>query len=97
MAKPETSLSTSQIGRLWKIAQHKYGWGHYGWRDWPSYAALERRGLVRLVHTAGDCRTYELTDEGLAECARRFPVSPAVLKTYDPQPGGWTPRKGVAT
>jgi hypothetical protein len=94
-------LSEAMNARLWTIAQHKHGWGCYGWLDYPSFEALERRGLVwcfdRRTCTDGQDseRRYELTAAGYEECARRFPVSPAVLRTYEPQPGGWTPREGV--
>jgi DNA-binding PadR family transcriptional regulator len=89
-------LTDAQRNRLWTIAQHKYGWGYYSWRDWPSFEALERRGLVEMSRASGTDRIYALTSAGLNECRRRFPVSPVVLGTYDHQPGGWTPRGGVA-
>lgn len=95
MSRGLVPLSDAMRDRLWTIAQHKYGWGYYGLRDWPSFDALERRGLVKRVRVSGADRVYELTEAGDAEVARRWPVSPSALKTYEHQPGGWTPREGV--
>jgi hypothetical protein len=79
---------------LWQVGQHKYGWTHvsrYG-GALQTGDALVRRGLVEWgrngrEHTDPRIRA---TDAGRAEIERRWPVSPFVLGTYEPQPGGWS-------
>jgi hypothetical protein len=81
---------------LWKVAQHKYGWTHVS-RHGGQYQvaqALERRGLVKF--TRDHNWTVQATPAGCDEIARRWPVSPFILRTYEHQPNGWDPVEGVA-
>lgn len=93
------TLSEAQRDLLWIVAQHKYGWAHCPnagrERRLQTAQALERRGLVTIGGQA-HMPTCEATDSGRDEIARRWPVSPFILRTYDHQPGGWTPRGGIA-
>jgi hypothetical protein len=93
-------LTAPMCDLLWKVAQHEYGWPHvfrYG-GELQVADALERRGLVVWGRNGRDHHDPRVvaTALGKAEIERRWPVSPFVLGTYDHQPGGWTPRKGVA-
>jgi hypothetical protein len=95
----ETSLTVPQRDLLWTVAQHKYGWTHVSRHKGQLQVAeaLIRRGLVKASQTH-DWRWQPIivaTDEGRAEIARRWPVSPFNLGTYEHQPGSWTPREGV--
>jgi len=87
---------------LWTVAQHKYGWTHVSRHGGELQVAdaLVRRGFVEYGSHGlgrGDLTPIIVaTNEGRAEIERRWPVSPFALGTYDPQPGGWTPREGVA-
>ncbi len=86
---------------LWQVAQHKYGWTnvdrHRGGLQVAD--ALVARGFVTYSILHGrETATPRLlvTDQGMEEIRRRWPVSPFVLGTYAAQPGGWTPVEGVA-
>lgn len=86
---------------LWTVAQHKYGWAHCpnvgrGTRRLQVALALERRGLVAVDLSKPHMPTCSATAAGRVEIERRWPVSPFALGTYEHQPGGWTPREGVA-
>ncbi len=85
-------LSVHMRRLLWTIAQHKYGWCYCprGFSDFRfrSAEALERRSLVTVDRERMACQS---TDAGRDMIERLFPVSPFILRTYDPQPGGWTP------
>lgn len=94
-------LSDAQRDLLWTVAQHKYGWAHCPnisrtVRRMQTAKALERRGLVTIDNSHPHNPSCSATPEGRAEIERRWPVSPYALGTYDHQPGGWTPREGVA-
>ncbi len=83
---------------LWAVAQHKYGWTHarrYG-GELQVADGLVRRGLVEFGRNGRDHADPRVvaTDKGRAEIERLWPVSPFVLATYEPQPGGWTALKG---
>lgn len=95
-------LSEPQRDLLWTVAQHKYGWGHVSRHRGQLQVAkaLVRRGLVRWSsigehHDRSVHPIVVATDAGKDEMARRWPVSPFVLGTYERQPGGWTSREGV--
>lgn len=94
------SLTVPMRDLLWQVAQHKYGWtypGRHGGRLQVA-DALVRRGLVRWLALAPRDHHHAVitaTPVGYLEIVRRWPVSPYVLNTYEPQPGGWTPREGV--
>lgn len=81
---------------LWTVAQHKYGWTHVSRHGGQQQVAeaLERRGLVAFDRERHH-PTISATDAGRTAIARRWPVSPFVLDTYEHQPGGWTPPEGV--
>lgn len=82
-------LSETQGYVLWRMAQHKYGWGYVNSLGHRSAArALERRGLVTV---RGDHAgwTAEVTDEGRDFIATRWPVSPLTLNTYTRPETGW--------
>jgi hypothetical protein len=90
------ALTEAQRDLLWTVAQHKYGWTHCSnlgrrVRTLQTARALERRGLVTVDATRHH-PTCAATDAGRNEIARRWPVSPFVLGTYEHQPGGWDPR-----
>lgn len=90
-----TPLSVPMAQQLWRLAQHKYGWGYVeGIGKLSSARALERRGLARdLGNDEGHAyRMFELTEAGMVEVKLRFPKSPAALKTYVRPEGGWDPR-----
>jgi len=93
-------LSDPMRDLLWTVAQHKYGWTHASRHGGELQVAdaLVRRGFVEYGSHDRDHTTPIIvaTDEGHAEIERRWPVSPCALGTYNPQPGGWTPREGVA-
>jgi hypothetical protein len=87
-------ITEHQRYRLWRLAQLKYGWAYAnGHIDLRSFEGLKRRGLVCRVESRDSA--FELTDKGAEQVAMRWPVSPFVLKTYEHQPGGWTPVEGV--
>lgn len=84
---------------LWRVAQHEYGWTHvsrYG-GGLQVGDALVRRGLVEWGRNGRDHPDPRVvaTEDGKAEIAARWPISPYILETYEHQPGGWTPREGV--
>lgn len=88
---------------LWTVAQHKYGWTHVSRHNGQLQVAdgLVTRGLVAYSdadHRARDAHSpvVYVLPLGAVEIGRRWPVSPFALGTYDHQPGGWTPREGVA-
>lgn len=88
-------MTPAMLDLLWLIAQHKYGWAHCpnvgrGVRRLQTAEALERRGLVTIKR--GHTPTCAATEKGRDLIARRWPVSPYILRTYEHQPGGWTPR-----
>lgn len=85
-------LSAPMRRLLWTIAQHKYGWCYCGRteRRLQTAQGLERRGLV-VISTANAGTICSPTEAGRAVIERLFPVSPFILRTYDPQPEGWTP------
>jgi hypothetical protein len=94
-------LSAAQRDLLWTVAQHKYGWAHCPnaggrIRRFQTAQTLERLGLVAIDRSQPHMPICAATDAGRAEIERRWPVSPFALGTYDHQPGGWTPREGVA-
>lgn len=100
MNSPSTAvlLSHPQRDLLWTVAQHKYGWAHvrrFGGQIQVG-DALVRRGLVEWGRNGRDhpdpC--VVATDAGKAEIARRWPISPFVLGTYEHQPNGWDPKQG---
>lgn len=85
---------------LWTLAQHKYGWGYesnLGRRPGVrrTMEALERRGLVLLLD-ADHYRPWQLLPGARDLIEELWPVTPWSLGTYEHQPGGWTPREGVA-
>ncbi len=88
------ALSQPMRRLLWTLAQNKYGWCYclrgFGASRFRSSEALERRGLVTLDRDLYR-ETCAATEAGRAVIADLFPVSPYVLRTYDHQPGGWTP------
>jgi hypothetical protein len=90
-------LSPEMLNMLWTAAQMKYGWAWVPRRHGQHQVAeaLVRRGLVVYERDYRRSRIW-ITEAGRAECERRWPVSPFVLGTYEHQPGGWTPREGVA-
>lgn len=97
----EHRLTDAQLDLLWVIAQHKYGWAHCPnvgrrVRRFQVAEALERRGLVEIDRSQPHMPTCSATAAGLREIELYWPTSPYVLGTYDHQPGGWTPREGVA-
>jgi hypothetical protein len=80
---------------LWKVAQHKHGWSyvsrHQG--ELQVAEALVRRGYVTfsILHPRDGLNPKLLvTADGIREIERRWPISPFVLGTYEPQPGGWS-------
>jgi hypothetical protein len=92
-------LSVPMRDLLWEVAQFMYGWRPISRRRIPVADALVRRGLVRWgEHGRDHWSSPEVvaTEAGREEIARRWPVSPFILGTYDHQPGGWTPREGAA-
>jgi hypothetical protein len=81
---------------LWIIAQHKYGWAHCpnsgsSVRRLQTAEALERRGLVTIDKSKPHMPTCSATQAGRDLIAGAWPVSPFILRTYEHQPGGWTP------
>lgn len=89
-------LSVPMRDLLWTVAQMQYGWAHvYRFGGQLQVAdALVRRGLVewgRNGREHPDPRVVA-TEAGKAEIARRWPVSPFILGTYDEPPGGWDRR-----
>ena len=90
------SLTEPMRDLLWTVAQHKYGWTHPGRHGGRLQVAdaLVRRGLVRWDDRKASDHHHAVivaTPAGYDEIARRWPVSPFVLGTYEHQPGGWTP------
>lgn len=80
-------LTTPQARMLFRLAGHRYGWAYCTeWRERRSFEALLNRGLVQ-THDYG--QTYNLTPEGYEAVERRWPKSPAILKTYEVPDGGW--------
>lgn len=91
-------LSHPMRDLLWSVAQHKHGWTYvrsYGGGKQIAQA-LERRGLV-TIDWGQTHPTLSVTELGRAEIKRRWPISPFVLGTYEHQPNGYTPRRGVET
>jgi hypothetical protein len=104
MAESQSAQRTARIllshpmrRLLWEIAQHKYGWRYVSLQRGRLQVAeaLERRSLI-IIQRGGSDPVAVATPAGLLEITRRWPVSPYALGTYDHQPGGWTPREGVA-
>jgi hypothetical protein len=93
---PVDGLSAPMRDLLWTVAQHKYGWAHCSnvsrtVRRFQTAEALDRRGLVTVNRSKPHMPTCAATEAGRAEIERRWPGSPFVLRTYEHQPGGWTP------
>ncbi len=94
------ALTTPMRELLWRVAQHKYGWIHVsrhgGWLQVAD--GLVARGLV-TYGTLHDRSSVDprilITEDGIAEVQKLWPVSPLALGTYEPQPGGWTPLDAV--
>jgi hypothetical protein len=79
---------------LWQVAQHKYGWTYVSRHRGGLQVAdgLVARGLVTygiLNDRTTAAPTILVTDAGIEEIERRWPISPFVLGTYGHQPGGW--------
>ena len=86
------SVSLPQQRVLWRLAQHKYGWGYVtGLGLLAAARALQTRGLVEVSRSEQGDWLGELTDAGHARVAELFPSSPAVLRTYTRPEGGWSP------
>lgn len=80
-------LTPPQQRVLWRLAQHKYGWGYVnGIGNQSAARALERRGLVEIADW--DFRVT-LTTAGEREANLRYPVSPLALGTYEVPENGW--------
>lgn len=107
-----TRLSIPMRDLLWQVAQMKHGWAYVSrFRGELQVAdGLVRRGLVVFNEATdgqpwrygrdGDMPQIVATDAGREEIARRWPVSPFILGTYDWRTvrqthGEWTPREGV--
>jgi hypothetical protein len=91
----EAKLTKPMRYLLWTVAQHKYGWSHVARRGGQLQVAdaLVRRGLVEWVEPFNGRGSHapeiKATELGRAEIKRRWPISPFVLGSYEPQPGGW--------